>query len=244
MGRTRMGLAGAALGAMLLGGCGIVGGGDEPSVSPGRGTVGCGSPGAATAAPAELVDATATLARVAPAQPERLTYLPPTGDAAPALDQQMAQDPATVFDCGAESTPRRGPADHASGRACGHHHRHLCRRGSAFVELRHDHGRADPRRAPAARCRGGGDQLPAWAGARRCRGRARARAQRPPRAPAASRRGRHPPAQQRDLRADQAAVRRARSSRPRRWRSRAAAAAASPRAPSASRPARSSGCRW
>jgi hypothetical protein len=96
MGRTRMGLAGAALGAMLLGGCGIVGGGDEPSVSPAAAAAPAAPRG--TAAPAELVDATATLARVAPAQPERLTYLPPTGDAAPALDQQLAQDPAMVFD--------------------------------------------------------------------------------------------------------------------------------------------------
>ena len=54
------------------GGCGIVGGGDEPSVSPAAAAAAPAAP-RGTAAPAELVDATATLARVAPAQPERLT---------------------------------------------------------------------------------------------------------------------------------------------------------------------------
>ncbi len=89
----RAGLAGAVLGAALLGGCGTFGGGGG-----GGGQEPRALPMAAPAGPAELVDATAMLARVAPAQTERLTYLPPTGEAAPALDQQMGQEPASVFD--------------------------------------------------------------------------------------------------------------------------------------------------
>lgn len=84
--RWRVRLPGSVLLLALLAGCG--GGEDE------------GEPLAAVPPPAEpaLPADPAALARQAPASPEVLTYLPPTGRPAPVLDRYLGAAPEVVFD--------------------------------------------------------------------------------------------------------------------------------------------------
>ncbi len=94
-GGSRMALSALLLGA-ALGGCGSDDGSREVRTA------------AAVSDPAELEGVRAMLARVAPARPERLSYVPPAGAAAPALDQRVAAAPAAVFDSAQQALRERG----------------------------------------------------------------------------------------------------------------------------------------